>query len=188
MLPLTESARITLATREKLETKHGARHAIQCSRKHDIAINKRRRCYHRIILLVIRTAGGVAVIICRWHVKSAAARSQCNAEAGVVVNGVAENGPSGVIASEASDADAVQSVKGDDIAFPCIHASDRPDGRIASGDAAVSVAQRCAVNVGADFVALDHYAYRSAANKNPVGTRIDYIGCTLRAATDGSVE
>ena len=71
---------------------------------------------------------------------------------------------------------------------PPVHATDRPGGRIASGDAAVSVAQRRAVNVGADFVALDHYAYRSAANKNPVGTRVNYIARTRRAATDGGVD
>ena len=91
------------------------------------------------------------------------------------MNGIAENGPAGVIADEAGDADAIERIEGDDIAFPRIHATDRPAGCVARSDAAVSVAQRGAVNVGPDLVALDHYACRSAAHKNSIGTRVDYI-------------
>lgn len=91
------------------------------------------------------------------------------------MNGITENGPPGVIASEAGDADAIECIEGDDIAFPCIHATDRSGGRVAGTDAAVSVAQRCAVDVGSDLVALDHYASRSATHENSIGTRIDYI-------------
>ena len=43
MLPLTEPARIALCVREKLQAIHGARHAVQHSRKHDVAIAKRCR-------------------------------------------------------------------------------------------------------------------------------------------------
>jgi hypothetical protein len=104
------------------------------------------------------------------------------------VNGVTENGPPRVIASKAGNADAVKRIEGDDVAFPCIHAPDRPGGRVAGSDAAVAVAQRCAVNVGSDLVALNHYAYRSAAHKNSIGTRVDYIAGARGVATDGSVE
>ncbi len=63
-----------------------------------------------------------------------------------------------------------------------------PAGCVARSDAAVSVAQRGAVNVGPDLVALDHYACRSAAHKNSIGTRVDYIAGARRAATDRNVE
>jgi hypothetical protein len=107
----------------------------------------------------------------------------------IIVNGVAENGPGGVIASEACDADAVEVIEGDDVAFPRILAADRPDGGIASGDATALVAQRHGSrDVRANLVALDHYASRSGADKDSVGTRVDYVARTRRAATDGGVE
>lgn len=140
-------------------------------------------------MLVIRTAGGVAVIIGRWHRSSATTCSQSNAESPVIVNGVTQNGPGGIIASEASDAYAVECIKGDDIPFPCIDAADRADGRIASGDAAVTVAQRHGSgDVGANLVALDDYASRSGADKDSVGSRVDYIAGARRAATDNGVQ
>jgi len=129
MLSLTEPAWIALPVREKLETKGGARHAIQRSRKDNIAIAKRCRCNRRIILLVIRTTGGVAVIIWRRDASSATTRSQCNAKAGVVVNGVAENSPSSVIASEAGNADAVEAVKRDYVPLTRAGAADYPIAR-----------------------------------------------------------
>jgi hypothetical protein len=93
------------------------------------------------------------------------------------------------VASEASDADAVESIKGDDVAFPCIHAPDRPDGRIASGDPAVSVSQgHRSGDVGADLISLDNHSCRATANVDAVGARIYHIGCTGRVATDGGVE
>jgi hypothetical protein len=104
------------------------------------------------------------------------------------VDGVAENGPGGVVASEASDADAVDGIEGDNVAFPRIHAADRPDGRIASGDATISVAERRAVNVDADFISLDHYTCRTAADKDSIGTRVDYIARARRATTNGDVD
>jgi glycerol-3-phosphate responsive antiterminator len=104
------------------------------------------------------------------------------------VNRIAKNGPAGVVATKSSDADTVEGIEGDDVAFPCIHAADRPDGRIAGGDATISVAQRRAVNVGADFVCLDHHACRTAANKDPIGTRVDYIARAWRGATDGGFD
>jgi hypothetical protein len=131
---------------------------------------------------------GVAVIVRRRHGSSAATRSECNPQEGIVVNRIAKNGPAGVVASKSSDADAVEGIKGDDVAFPCIHPADRPDGRIASDDATISVAQRRAVNVGADFISLDNYPYRSAANKDSIGTRVDHIARARCAATDGGVE
>jgi hypothetical protein len=188
MPPFAESARIALTVREKLQAKHCARDAVQSSGKSDIAASKRRRGDHRIVLQTIRAIIGVAVIVRSRIVISAATCSQCNPETTVVVDGVAENRPGGAVASEASDADAIEGIEGDDVAFPCIHAADRPDGRIAGGDAAVSVAQRCAVNVGPDLVALDHYACRSAADKNSIGARVDYIAGARRAATDGGVD
>jgi hypothetical protein len=139
-------------------------------------------------LLVIRTAGHVAVIIGYRIIICAAIRSECNSKTTIVVNGVSENGPSGVIASEAGDADAVEDIECDDVAFPCIHAADRPGGRVASANAAVSVAQRRAVNVGADFVALDNYPCRATADVNAVGARIYYVSCTRCVATDGRVD
>jgi len=118
MPPLPEAARITLPVREKLQAKHSARHAIQASGEcnHSTAI----RCHRNegIILLVIGPARGVAVIIWSWNGSSAATGSECDSEACIVVNGVAKNGPSGVIASEAGDADAVEAVKGNDVPFP----------------------------------------------------------------------
>ena len=117
MLSLSEAGWIALRTGEKLETKHGVRYAVERSRKHDIATNKRCRCNHRIILLIIGAGGGIAVIILRWHISSATTGSQCNSEAGIVVNGVAENGPFSVIASRSCDADSVEDVKCDNIAF-----------------------------------------------------------------------
>jgi hypothetical protein len=187
MLSLTEPARITLSVREKFQTKGCGRHAIQVSGKHDVAIAKRRRCDHRIILLVIGPARGVAMIICRWRVHSAATCGESNAEPCIVVNGVTENGPPGVIASEAGNADAVEGIECDDVPFPCIHTTDYPDGCIASGDAAVSVAQRRAVNVGANLVSLDHYACGTTADDDSVCTRVDYIACAWHAATDHRV-
>jgi hypothetical protein len=127
MLPLTEATRITLPVREEFETKHGARHAIQRSRKDNISIAKRRRCDHRVILPIIPTAVGVAVIVRRWHGSSAT--TQCNPEPGIIVNGVAKNRPVGVVASEAKDADPIEAVERDDIALPCASATDCPIAR-----------------------------------------------------------
>jgi hypothetical protein len=132
---------------------------------------------------------GVAVIVRRWIVRSAATSSQCNTETGVVVDGVAENGPGGVLASEASDADAVEGVERDDVAFPCVHAANCPVARLADGDATISVAQRHrSGDVGADLIALDNYSCRATADLNAGGTRSYHIGCARCAATDGGVE
>src|ERR1051325_2094476 len=189
MLPLAEATRIALAIRKQLEAEHRTRHAVQSSGKRDIASAKRGGCDHRIILLVIGTDRGVAVIVGCWQGSSAATCIQCDSEAGVVVHGVTQNGPFRVIAGESCDADAVESVKRDDVAFPRSHAPDRPDGRIAGGDAAVSVSQgRRSGDVGANLVALDHHAVRSAAYFYSVGTRVDHIARARCAATDGGVE
>ena len=197
MLPLAESTRIALAIREKLEVKHVVRHAVQHSRKHDVAIRERRRHDHRIILLVICTAGGVAVINWRWDGSSAATRSQCDSETTaavqcvlmIVVNGVAENSPGSVMASEAGDADAVKVVKRNGVTLPGIRAADNPVRRIAGGDTTISVTQRHrAGDIGADLVALDDDSCRATADKDAVGTGSYHIGCTRCAAADGGVE
>lgn len=82
---------------------------------------------------------GVAVIVRRRIVISAATSSQCYPETTVVVDGVTENGPLGVVTREAGDADAVEAVKRNDVGFPA-RAADKPPSGIASGDAAVSIA------------------------------------------------
>ena len=189
MLALAESTRIALCIREKFQPEHCVRHAVQCSRKHDVAIRKRGRCDHRIILQVIPTAVGVAVIIGRRHGSSAATRSQCNPEAGVVVNGVAENGPGGVIAGKAGDADAVEGVKRDDVALTGARAADCPVARLAAGDTTISVAQRHrSRDVGADLIALDNNPGGITAKTDAIGTRCYHISCNRCAATDGSVD
>jgi hypothetical protein len=194
MLSLAEARRITGSAGEKLKVKHRAGHAVQSSGKRDIPVRKWCRGDYGVILLIIRAAGGVAVVVRRWGVRSATTRSQCNPESemavgAIVVNGVAENGPGGVIASEACDADAVEVIEGDDVAFPRILTADRPDGGIASGDATALVAQRHGSrDVGANLVALDDYASRTPADKDPVGTRVDYIASARRAAADRRVE
>lgn len=194
MLSLAEARRITGSAGEKFEVKHRAGHAVQSSGKRDIAVAKRCRCDDRIILLVIRTAGGVAVVVRRWSVRSATTCSQCDPDSemavgAIIVNGVAENSPGGVIASEACDADAVEVIEGDDVAFPRILTPDRTDGGIASGDATALVAQRQGTgNVRTNFVALDHHASRSAADEDSVPTRVDYIARARCTATDRRVE
>src|SRR5262249_38305071 len=117
MLSLSEAGWIALRTGEKFESEHGVRYAVERSRKRDVATNKRCRCNHRIILLIIGAAGGIAIVIRGWHDSSATTGSQCNSEAGIVVNRVAENGPFSVIASRSCDADSVEDVKCDNIAF-----------------------------------------------------------------------
>jgi hypothetical protein len=103
------------------------------------------------------------------------------------VNGVAENSPSGVIASEAGDAYTVEAVKRDDVGLPCARAADNPARCIAGANAAVAVTQLGAVNVRADFVTLDHYACRTTVDKDSISTRIDYITRARRAGADGSI-
>jgi hypothetical protein len=93
------------------------------------------------------------------------------------VNGVAQNGTS-VDTKATSDADAIEAVKRDDIAFSCVHAPDGPGGRTPSRagragvDATVAVAQRHRTrNVGADLVALDDYTSRIMTEYDAVGAR-----------------
>jgi hypothetical protein len=75
-------------------------------------------------LQIIPTAISVTVIIEGRRISSAALER--NSEVTVIVNGVAENGPGGVVASEAKDANAVQGIERNNVAFPCIHAADHP--------------------------------------------------------------
>jgi hypothetical protein len=126
MLSLPKAGWIAFRTGEELEAEACACNAIQIPGESDITIAERGRCDHWKILQIICTAVGIAIIIRGWHDSSAATRSQCNPEASVVVNGVAENGPSGVIASKTGDTDAVETVKRDDVALPCIRAADDP--------------------------------------------------------------
>lgn len=74
---------------------------------------------------IIRARVHVAVIVRGWNGSTAATPSECNPQEGIIVNGVAQNGTS-VDAIETSDADAVEAVKRDDVAFSCVHASDGP--------------------------------------------------------------
>jgi hypothetical protein len=154
MLPLAESTRIALTVREKLQAKHRAWLTVKGARQHHIASAKRGRCNHRIVLQIIRPRVGVAVIVGRWDVSSAALER--NPELRVVVNGVAENGPAGVVAT---DADAVEAIERNDVALASGRAANRPVRRRSGGahvDAAVAVAERHrARHVGADLVALD---------------------------------
>jgi hypothetical protein len=189
MLSLTESTWIALPVRKKLEAKHGARHAVQSSGKRDIAAAKRCRCDHGIILQIVRARVHVAVIVGRWRVSSTATRSECDPQESIIVNGVAQNGTS-VDAIGTSDADAVEAVKRDDVAFSCVHAPDGPSRtqRQAGVDAAIAVAQRHrSGDVGADLIALDDYTGRSMIEDDAVGARSYHIGCAWRVAADGGI-
>ena len=75
-------------------------------------------------MLVVRTVGWIAVIIWYWHINSATTRTQCDAEAGVIVNRVAEKDPFRVIASKSCDTDTVEGVKRDNVAFACTGPTD----------------------------------------------------------------
>lgn len=129
------------------------------------------------------------MIVLRWGVSSAATRTECNPQEGIIVNGVAQNGTS-VDAIDTSDADAVKAVKRNDVALPCAHAPDGP-GRTqcqAGIDAAPAIAQRHgARDVGADLIALYDYTGRSMTEDDAVGARSYYIASARRAAADGAV-
>jgi len=107
----------------------------------------------------------------------------------IIVNGVAQNSPGGVIASEAGNADAVKAAKHDGVTLPGIRAADYPARRIASIDATISVAQRHrAGDIGADLVALDNRSCGGAADKDAIGARSYDISCTRRATADGAID
>jgi hypothetical protein len=119
---------------------------------------------------------------------SAAARSECNPQADIVVNGIAKNDPGGVVASKSRNANPVEAVKCDDVAFPCVYASDGPGRRIAGGDATIAVAQwHRSRDVSANLVALDDHVGEVTADFDTVGTRVYYIACPWRVATDRGV-
>jgi hypothetical protein len=138
-------------------------------------------------LEIIGAAVHVAVIVRHGGVNSTALEG--DAEPAVIMNGVTENGPGGVIASEAGDADAVKTVKRNDVTLPGTRAADHPVRRIVGGDTTISVAQRHrAGDIGADFVALDNYSCGAASDKDTVGPRIHDIGCARCAAADGGID
>jgi hypothetical protein len=81
------------------------------------------------------------------------------------MNGVPKNRPFRVVAGKSCDADTVQAVKCDYIAFARIGSSDYAITRYGHADTTISIAQPyCSGDVGADVVALDNCSCRATTD------------------------